>query len=85
MSAIHQEVAPERWPEWYAERRIDPIESGRRLEAFLRMRRAAYPKAVQFYRRNRKGDALSGRDWFGAFKHDWACITGTSAASAKVH
>lgn len=27
MSATTQEVAPERWPEWYAERRIDPIEA----------------------------------------------------------
>jgi hypothetical protein len=40
MPAFYQEVAPEKWPEWFAEHRIDPIESGRRLEDFLRIRRA---------------------------------------------
>jgi hypothetical protein len=48
MSAINQEVAAERWPDWYAEHRIDPIESGRRLDAFLRMRRAPYFREVQY-------------------------------------
>ena len=47
MPAFNQEIAPEKWPEWFAEHRIDPIESGWRLEVFLRMRRASSLRAFQ--------------------------------------
>jgi hypothetical protein len=49
MPAFNQEIAPEKWPEWFAEHRIDPIESGRRLEDFLRIRRSTNFKPFQQY------------------------------------
>ena len=72
MSAVNQEVAPERWPEWYAERRIDPIESGRRLDAFLKFRRTPHLKAAQSYLR-RVGTGMElPQHWFDAFNRSFA-------------
>jgi hypothetical protein len=78
MSAINQEVAPGRWPEWYAEHRIDGIESARRLDAFLKFRRTPYFKAVQSYllRAGTRKESLA-QDWGDALQLDWAEMTVT--------
>ena len=72
MSAINQEVAPERWPDWYAERRIDPIESGRRLEAFLRMTQEPYFKEVVGWLMS-GGKSAEGA-WWAALQREWNAI-----------
>ena len=79
MSAINQEVAPEKWPQWYAERRIDPIESGRRLKAFLRMREAPHFKSAQSHLGNiGKRNAPEPQIWLEALKRDCTEISKSS-------
>lgn len=73
MSAINQEVAPKRWPDWYAERCIDPIESGRRLEAFLSIRSAPYFEELQSWLID--AERKTGKNtWRAALQRDWAAI-----------
>ena len=79
MSAINQEVTPEKWPQWYDERRIDPIESGRRLKAFLRMREAPHFKSAQSYLGNiGKRNAPEPQIWLEALKRDCTEISKSS-------
>jgi hypothetical protein len=72
MTAVNQ-VAPERWPNWYAERQIDPIESGRRLEGFLRMRKAPYFKELQGWLVS--GGKSAEITWKSAFQRDWRAVS----------
>lgn len=84
MSAINQEVAPTRWPEWFAEHRIDPIESGRRLEAFLRLRRAPYFKEVQAWLAS-GGTKGADAAWRAALQRDWDEIGRTASISVMAN
>ncbi len=68
MSAINQEVFPD-------EDCVDTIESGRRLDAFLRFRRAPCFGAVQaFLLRHGAEQRPNAHDWVGDFRRRWAEI-----------